>query len=74
MTVKKDNLREQLIVLMEIPFYIMYFLESTSSIQSQQKNVLSQQNNFGETVKWIYNLVHHNLSRERRSPARLDQS
>ena len=74
MAVKKDNLREQLIRLMEIPFYIMYFLESTSSIQSQQKNVLSQQNNFGETVKWIYNLVHHNLSRERRSHARLDQS
>ena len=74
MAVKKDNLREQLIGLMEIPFYIMYFLESTSSIQSQQKNVVSQQNNFAETVKWMYNLVHHNLSRERRSLARLDQS
>ena len=74
MAVKKDNLREQLIRLMEIPFYIMYFLESTSSIQSQQKNVVSQQNNFAETVKWMYNLVHHNLSRERRSLARLDQS
>ena len=74
MAVKKDNLREEFIRLMEIPFYIMYFLESTSFVPRQQKNVLSQQNNFGETVKWIYNLVHHNLSRERRSLARLYQS
>ena len=38
---------------MEIPFYIMYFPESASSIPSQQKNALSQENNFRELVKWV---------------------
>ena len=41
-----------------LPFYVMYFPESTSFIPTRQKNVLSQQNNYG-----LYNLVHHNLCR-----------
>ena len=49
----KSNLREQFIRLVEIPCYVMYFPESASFIPIQQKNVLSQQNNFRETVKWV---------------------
>ena len=46
----KDNFCEQFIRLVEIPFYVMYFPESASFIPIRQKNVLSQQNNFRETV------------------------
>ena len=38
---------------MEIPFYVINFSESASSIPSRQKIFVSQQNNFRETVKWF---------------------
>ena len=38
---------------MEIPFYLINFPESASSIPSRQKNFVSQQNNFRETVKCV---------------------
>ena len=39
--VKKNNLPKQFTRLVEIRFYVTYFPESVSSIQSRQKNVLS---------------------------------
>ena len=38
---EKNNLPKQFTRLVEIRFYVTYFPESVSSIQSRQKNVLS---------------------------------
>ena len=57
---KKKKLREQFIQLVEVPFYFMYFVKSTSSIPSRPENVLCQQNNFRETLKLV---IYFGLSR-----------
>ena len=51
--IEKKKLHKQFIRLVEIPFYVMYFPESAGFIPIWLKNVLSQQNNFRETVKWV---------------------
>ena len=61
---KKYNLREQFILLVEIPFYGMYFPESASSIPSQLNLFWVNKITLKKRSNGLYNLLHHKHNRE----------